>query len=200
MASYYSGNFYLSLDQMKTNATCIYDLLSSAGWSLEAICGLLGNTETESTHNPGIWQNLAVNVGPGYGLTQWTPASKYRVWCSKQGLEPARMESAIARLKYEVVHPSEQWVQHSAYNMSFSEFTQSTESPAYLAMVFLHNYEMPNDLNQPQRGTQASYWYEYLTGGEPAPPGPPGPPPGVSYNKNRNFLVPILKKGWNRNG
>lgn len=64
--SYYSGNFFLSLSQMQVNATYLYGLLNAEGWTLHAIAGLLGNTQTESTHNPGIWQNLTPNKG-GYG-------------------------------------------------------------------------------------------------------------------------------------
>lgn len=198
MPNYYSGNYYLSLTQMKVNATYIYNLLLADGWTLNAISGLLGNTQTESTHNPGIWQNLAVNKGPGYGLTQWTPYSKYIDWCSQNNLEPSEMESAVARLKFEVDNPSEQWVTHASvgYPLTFKQFIESTESPYYLGMTFLHNYEMPGNLNQPQRGTQAEYWYEYLSGEDPPTPPGPGPDRNV-YSHGRNVLVSIV--GINKN-
>lgn len=187
---YHTGNFYLSLDQMKDNALYLYGLLNNEGWTLNAIAGLLGNTQTESTHNPGIWQNLKEGVGPGYGLTQWTPYTKYTLWCSENGIEPSEMESAVSRLVYEVEHPSEQWVTHSRYPLTFPQFTQSEETPYYLAITFLNNYEMPGNLNQPQRGKQAEYWYEYLSGEEP-----PDPKPWIKTYSSKSILVPLLKGG-----
>lgn len=192
MPNYYTGNYFLNLSQMQVNATYLYGLLDAKGWTLQAISGLLGNTQTESTHNPGIWQNLAAGKGPGYGLTQWTPYTKYINWCESQGLTPSQMESAVARLTYEVENPSEQWVVHSSYPLTFPQFIKSTESPRYLAMTFLNNYEMPGDLNQPIRGTQAEYWYEYLSGEDPPDPGPG--PDRNQYKRGRSILIPILKR------
>lgn len=194
MPDYYSGNYFLSLTQMQVNALYLYGLLDNQGWTLNAISGLLGNTQTESTHNPGIWQNLTPNRG-GYGLTQWTPYTKYTNWCAENGYTPSTMQAAAARLKFEVEHPSEQWVVHDDYPMTFREFTQSEDDPYTLAMVFLNNYEMPANLNQPKRGTQAQYWYEYLSGEEPPDPPPgPGPGPGPSYinSSNKGCIIPTL--------
>lgn len=201
MADYYSGNYFLSLPQMQVNATYLYGLLNREGWTLNAIAGGMGNWQTESTLNPGIWQNLKENPKLGYGLVQWTPSTKYTDWCASQGLEPSYMQSAVARLSYEVSHPSEQWGETSQYPMSFSDFITSTESPRYLAMVFLYNYEKPKNLNQPKRGTQAEYWYTYLSGEEPPDPGPgpdpgpePGPPDKNIYTSGRNLLIPLLRR------
>lgn len=48
---------------------------------------MLGNMETESTINPGIWQSLnSGNASGGFGLTQWTPATKYINWANNNGL------------------------------------------------------------------------------------------------------------------
>lgn len=186
MPNYYSGNYFLNLEQMKTNAIFIYNWLGSREWTLNAICGLLGNTEVESTHNPGIWQDLTIGTG-GYSLVQWTPASKYRNWCVNNGLQPARMESALSRIIWEVEN-NEQWVTHSSYPLTFFEFTQSEDSPYELAMTFLHNYEMPENLNQPERGENAEYWYEFLSGEEP-----PKPPPDTDlYLYRRSRILPII--------
>lgn len=199
MPNYYSGNYYLSLAQMQANAKYLYSLLLSKGWTLNAIAGLLGNTQTESTHNPGIWQNLNAGSGPGYGLTQWTPYTKYTDWCTANHLTASTMEAAVARLQFEIDNPNEQWVTHTGYPLTFPEFMKSTETASYLAMTFLHNYEMPGDLNQPNRGTQATYWYQYLSGEDPTPPGPgPGPSPDRNqYTYGRGILVSII--GINKN-
>lgn len=74
MPNYYTGNRWLTLAEQKVNANYLRSLLEAEGWTLHAISGLLGNTQTESTINPGIWQNLNPgNPKLGYGLTQWTP-------------------------------------------------------------------------------------------------------------------------------
>ena len=66
----------LTWEQMKMNAEYIYSYLSASGWSMEAICGVLGNMYRESKMNPGIWQQNNI-IKEGYGLIQWTPATKY---------------------------------------------------------------------------------------------------------------------------
>lgn len=201
MPNYYTGNRWLTLAEQKINANYLRSLLEAEGWTLHAIAGLLGNTQTESTSNPGIWQNLnPSNPKLGYGLTQWTPSTKYTNWCAQNGLTPSAMESAVARLKFEVDNPSEQWVVHESlgYPLTFKQFTQSEESPYYLGMTFLNNYEMPGDLNQPKRGKQAEFWYEFLSG--EAPPDPPGPGPDRNTYKNGNTILISILKGGQRFG
>lgn len=191
MPSFYSGNYYLSLAQMQVNATYIYNYLGSKGWTVNAISGLLGNAQTESTINPGIWQNLKYNRNMGFGLTQWTPAYKYLDWCDGMGYNPSSMDSACERLILESQSGGLQWVVHTDYPLTFAEFVVSEEAPYYLGMTFLHNYEMPKNLNQPKRGEQAEYWYEYLSGEEPPEP-PPGPSDRNVYNKGMGILIPLL--------
>ena len=73
------------------------------------------------------------------------------------------MDANLYRIIYEVEN-NIQWIATSTYNYSFYEFTQSIDTPYNLALAFLANYERPADPNQPARGTQAEYWYEYLGG------------------------------------
>lgn len=195
MPEFYTGNFYLSQAQMETNALWIYNYLGSVAnsWTLEAISGLLGNAQTESTINPGIWQNLKEGKGPGYGLTQWTPFSKYMDWCDANGLEPSNMESACKRLILESESGGLQWVTHKNYPMTFAEYIKATESPYQMAMTFLNNYEMPQVINQPKRGTQAEKWYKFLSGEEPPkPPSGGGGDDRNTYSTGKSILVPIL--------
>lgn len=151
---------------MTVNARYIYGYLTSRGWSPSAVCGMLGNMETESTINPGIWQNLdAGNISLGYGLVQWTPSTKYTSWCDERGLDPSAMDSALARIEWELAN-GEQYYPTDAYPLSFTEFKVSTQSASYLAQAFLLNYERPADQTQPARSTQATKWYELLKGSE----------------------------------
>lgn len=53
----YWGNTYnssntLTMEQMKVNAEYYSKSMLSKGWSLNAICGMLGNMQSESAINP----------------------------------------------------------------------------------------------------------------------------------------------------
>ena len=158
-------NSYLTRNEMTVNAQYILNYLTNRGWSKNAICGMLGNMETESTINPCIWQNLdSGNMNVGFGLVQWTPASKYINWCNDRGLEYANINSNLMRIEYEVEN-NLQWIPTTQYPMTFQEFKTSSHTPVYLADVFLKNYERPANPNQPNRGTQAQYWFDNLVGG-----------------------------------
>lgn len=164
---YYSGNRYLTHDEMKVNAVYIYDYLKQQGWTINAIAGLLGNMETESTMNPAIWQSLNVgNLSGGYGLVQWTPATKFLDWASANNLSPLEMNSNLLRIIYEV-NNNIQWGNDGDGNhppYSFLGFTKSTENPFTLGMNFLWYYERPLVKNQTNRGDQATFWFTYLGG------------------------------------
>lgn len=151
---------------MTVNAKYIYGYLTSRGWSPSAVCGMLGNMETESSINPGIWQNLdAGNTSLGYGLVQWTPSTKYTSWCAERDLEPSAMDSALKRIEWELDN-GEQYYPTDDYPLTFAEFKVSTKSASYLAQAFLRNYERPADQTQPARSTQATKWYNLLKGSE----------------------------------
>ena len=80
------SNVYLERSQMKDNAQYIADYLISNGWTQNAVAGILGNMEQESTMNPGLWQDLIYgNMSGGYGLVQWTPATEYTSWADAIG-------------------------------------------------------------------------------------------------------------------
>lgn len=151
----------LTMDQMKLNAQYIYKFFSNKGFTKNAICAMLGNMQAESALNPGRWQNNNVGHGPAYGIVQWDPFTKYTNWCSG---DPSLMDNNLNRVCYEIENGL-QWIinrNHPDYPFSFWEFAKSNKPPDYLAMAFLYNYERPADLNQPERGENALFWYNYL--------------------------------------
>lgn len=177
-----SKNNYLSLSEMQNNAVLVRDYLYARGWSINAISGMLGNMQSESNINPGIWESLTVNYSRGYGLVQWTPATKYIDWANEQGLQYDDGYSQLQRIIYEKDNGL-QWFENPAVTpseppISFAEFSVSTLPVATLADYFIWYYEHPADPFQPARATQAEYWFEYLTGIEPQPPEPPTPTGG----------------------
>ena len=159
-----SANRYLTRREMEGNAEIIAGAFLASGWTPNAIAAMLGNMQSESTINPGIYENLDNTSNTnGFGLVQWTPNTKYKTWADENGYSDyGDITGQIFRILYEVDNDI-QWITTDKYPMSFKEFTKSTESPETLAQAFLYNYERPADLNQPKRSTQARAWYNFIT-------------------------------------
>jgi len=163
-----SVNRFLNREEMTENAQYIMTYLLENGWTKNAIAGILGNMETESTINPGIWQNLDEgNTSLGFGLVQWTPATKLINWANSNTLDYRDIDTQLKRIQYEVDN-GVQWIASNEFPHSFREFIVSTESPETLAEWFLINYERPSDQGSGQRNerrTQARYWFDNIEGG-----------------------------------
>ena len=187
-----SANRYLSQSEMENNALYFYYKMSENGWTMESIAAMLGNMQKESTINAGIWQNLDEgNTSLGYGLVQWTPATKYLNWCSERGLEPSDMDSAMQRLDWELAN-GVQWISTDSYPQSFEEFKHSTDDPYILAISFLLNYERPAEKYQPERSENAVAWYEFLQENAGSiEPDEPEPEP-AKKKKGMSLLLMIL--------
>ena len=155
------GNRSLTLAEMQNNASIIYERFTKKGWTLNAIAAMLGNMQTESWINPWVWEGFQQNNNNGYGLVQWTPATKYINWAGADWQNP---EKEIERIQYEVDN-NLQWGANAAIGnppITFQEFTISMLPVETLANYFLWYYERPFDPHQPNRATQARYWYDYL--------------------------------------
>ncbi len=156
------GNFYLTLEQMQGNALEAYKYFSERGWSLNAISGMVGNMQSESNINPGIWQSLDYgNYSMGYGLVQWTPATNYTNWAAANGYDITDPTGQMQWIN-EVTTQVGQWIPTSGYPLSFDSFKGSEESPEYLASAFLKNFERAGVEVEKERRAQARYWYDFL--------------------------------------
>lgn len=170
--SWVKGNRYLDINEMKNNAEIIYNFLSLKGWTLNSISAILGNMQSESTINPWIWESLEYdNLSKGYGLTQWTPASKYIDWAGSDWKNPDR---ELDRIVWEA-NNGQQWFSNPSAPiinppLSFKEFTISNLDVVTLANYFLWYYEHPAVTIQPIRGEQAKFWLDYLSGITPPEP------------------------------
>ena len=165
------GNRYLNQSEMENNVTELWNWFSvQLGASPHAVAAMAGNMQSESTVNPQIWENLEINEKKGYGLVQWTPATKLINWAAAQDppMDYAAGDTQCERIFYEMVEKI-QWYPTRKYPMTFQEFMFSEDSPYDLAMAFLYNYERPENKNQPNRGTQAESWYTFITGLPPPP-------------------------------
>ncbi|WP_195926937.1 phage tail tip lysozyme [Sarcina ventriculi] len=146
-----------------TNAKKICEYFTNKGWTLQAICGMLGNFVIESYLNPTQWEIGMPEWGPetGYGLAQWTPATNLTDWCEEEGLPYDELTSQCACIEYEMTH-AQQFFPSASYSMDASEYINSTDSPYTLGLVWLANYERPRNPYQPIRGQLAEQWYELL--------------------------------------
>ena len=147
-----SNDVALSMHQKLINARYIFQYFRNKRWRTNAIYAMLGNMETESYLNPGKWQ-IPNNTANGYGLTQWTPATKYiNDWLitikGKTAAEKGYINNQLERIEEEVAGIYAQWdsSKHSP-TMTFSDFTKSNASVEVLAEYFLRCYEQPADIN-----------------------------------------------------
>lgn len=153
---------------MQCNAKEIYSYLNEKGWTINAIAGLLGNIQQESTINPGLWQSLKEgNYSGGFGLVQWTPATKYTDWAKSNGYE---ITDGTGQLYWidQLTESSGEWIKTSSYNLTWSQFKTSTESPEYLAIAYLKNFERAGVEAESKRKENARNWYNFLSSETPS--------------------------------
>ena len=172
---------------MANNALIITQYFYSQGWSKEAISAMLGNMQAESSINPGIWESLSP-YGGGYGLTQWTPYTKYSDWATAQGYTwQDNGDAECERIQYEA-NNNLQWFTNAEVGISppitFSQFTTSTLNVDTLSNYWLWFYEHPANPyyeTQQLRASYSRYWYNYIPDPDdppdPDPPDPPDPDP-----------------------
>lgn len=198
MSDWICSNRYLSTAEMQNNAEIVYNRLKY-GWTKNAICALLANMQCESNINPGIWENLTSgNLSGGFGLTQWTPATKYRNWHDSYygDTDYTNGDKQLSRIIYESRNAIEWANVYSEQGLTFEAFTQSTLDPYILAVEFLICYEKPRKEYQTEyyralRGSIARTWWNYFggtssggdsggdTGGTITPPTTPVEPPTI---------------------
>lgn len=161
-----SSNTYLTKAQGKDNAQYIMNYFAALGWTKNAISAMLGNMSVESTVNPGLWQGRdEFDMSGGFGLVQWTPATKYIDWAATIGAddyaEYKLIEPQCQRIQWELEN-NEQW--QETQGMSFLQFTQSTNPDLrYLSDRFCWGYERPADPDLVLRGQNSYYWYNLLS-------------------------------------
>lgn len=164
-------NAYLGTADMQNNATEFWNKMSALGVTKEAAAAMLGNMQTESTINPGIWEGLNPYVG-GYGLVQWTPYTKYSEWAGSGWQNNG--DKQCERIIYEAAN-NLQWFENPNAPIvnppiTLAEFLKSTLDVGTLANYFLWYYEHPAVTIQPNRATQAREWYDFLGGVTPPQP------------------------------
>lgn len=196
-----SGNRWLNQSEMDNNAWLFYNFFISRNWTVNAIAGSCGNAAWESHINPGIWQNLTVSNNLGYGIFQWTPASKVRNWLTASGYGFEDGDGQLERVIFEK-NNNLQYYATNAFPLSFQSFTQSTQTPAYLAEAWMRNYERPGAPHLSERISYSNYYYSLFTGSTPPDPPPDTPPDPVipptegddQIKKKRRMMIMISRR------
>ena len=151
----YKETAYLNATEQQHNAKLIQKFFTEQGWTAEAIAGMLGNMQVESTINPGLWQGRVVpadiyTTEKGYGLTQWTPANKYITWADANMLDYKNGDNQMSRIQYEREN-NLQWSTDNILHYTWDDYVNSHESPETLARVFVWASERPEDPDIPLR-------------------------------------------------
>lgn len=164
------------------NAVKTYELLSSRGWSLSAVCGLLGNIAKESVYNPWRWEGDIIRSEfgtSGYGLVQFTPGTKY-IQDNRSKAQPSyapnysgatdpKPEDAEAQLIFIDLYAD--YYSTASYPESYAEYKVNNKGAEYSVRAWIANYERPLDPSTTlaERIAAGNYWYEVLSGIPPQP-------------------------------
>lgn len=159
--------------EAQENVMKMVEVLAPLGWTINAIAALAGNQAYESGFNPWRWESDTVNMARGYGLFQYTPASKYinsSVAAGYTGFQPnypmgsGGPDDGTAQLLFMHNNVDGGYIPTSAYPLSMQAFRESTQSPDYLASAWLYNYERPADPSATEAGRRADalWWYDWL--------------------------------------
>jgi hypothetical protein len=146
---------WLTESESLNNAQLVINHFTGTDWNVTALCGLCGNMRHESSINPDIWEfGYNHSWERGFGLVQWTPASKYINWAQASGLDWTLGDSQLSRIDYEV-NENIQWIANgharrygleTKYDFSFSEYRQNLMGLSIEEMTeaFMWNYEGPS--------------------------------------------------------
>lgn len=171
------GQEYLN-EKSINNAYCVANYLTSKGWSLNAISGILGNMLIESFISPNLREIGVPDSENGYGLVQWTPAVDTIIpYMNSKGVGidsdvSLQGYTQLERLVDESEGNPNEWIlrgfdppEFKKY-ATFKDFTVGTDTPEIMAGTFVCCYERPSQsaLEQtlPKRQEFARWFFENL--------------------------------------
>ncbi len=181
-----SGGYLRESQEALENAFMIGNILLEKGWTINAICGVLGNIEYESGYNPWRWESddLVLSTETekitssehGYGLFQFTPASKYIYSSYAQSyagygpffldkLNTTEVSRDDGTAQVEFVDEHADYIPTEQFPLSYAEYKKSLLAPEALAGTWLYNYERPGNPSGSitTRMESARYWYDTLS-------------------------------------
>lgn len=134
------------------------------------IAGIIGNMVRESTMNPNLWENGIGATSGGYGLVQWTPATKYigTSYCPSDYASNADangngqmqlLQAGIENLW--TAWPGEWAPSYGGYSYTYQEFYALTD-PLEACKAFLNQYERAEVAALDDRLTAAQWVYDNM--------------------------------------
>lgn len=160
----------LTTAQQQNNAKAFYNYFYGY-MTIEAMAGILGNIQRESQLNPAQQESgQGGSLNYGYGLIQWTPATILVDWCNGQGLNWYDGDAQCYRIKCEgeaTNGASGYWLPTDSYPYSWSEFCKLTDV-AEATKSYLAERERAGVSALDERLSNASNWYEFLSGLSPS--------------------------------
>lgn len=180
---------YLTKAQMENNAV-EFNAYFAGKYTLESICGMLGNIQRESTLNPALKERESVSSG--WGLIQWTPSSNLTNYANAQGKDWKDANLQCQLINAEVLEGyGGQWIPTKSYPYSGLEFSRLTNvEEAVKAYCF--ERERAGVVALDERIQNGKNWYEYLSG-TPLPP-PPLPPTPTPSTKRRLPVYMMMRR------
>lgn len=200
------GYSYTSTEGLE-NAQMIYNILNARGWSLNAICAVIGNIYGESGLNPWRWNSDNVQaVGSttriAYGLVQFYPYTKYADSEYAQsysgfGVNYSDQTGSTTDGNAQMIFVDEHadWQLSDDYQVSFADFKVSSGSIDYLVNVWYYNYERAGGSPSDVRFTVAQYFYDLWNETPPEPSPEPEPEP---MEKKKSFWWIYYMRNPNR--
>lgn len=206
---WYMSNSYLDTygDKMTGNAYMVYSYFRDLGFTNEAIAGMLGNMQRESTINPGVWQNLTPSSyddrNKGYGLVQWTPPKGWFDYATANNIDIndadesgdgqcACVNNCTNDGQWLPNHPSS--IAHNVrYTwQEFSQLTDAREALKAFCWEYLRPSSDPDTLRYDLREEYCDHWYDVITSG--AWGGDPGDPSGRPDNVRTGILNDLQRR------
>lgn len=179
-----SGNRVLTESERENNATIIYTYFYNLGYSINAICAMLGNFEYESYLCPDKWEDKYPPYQGGYGLIQWTPytlyADNYSDWHTNHNRQLDFINSGDVA----------NWIPTGAYPLPWNLFKISQGDLEYLTKAYF--YERERGTWSDLRITYANKWFKFFEHYDPTPPVETTKKKGynfVIFNKRRRNLL-----------
>jgi len=177
-----STDTYLTQQHRKENAKLIYDYLSNLGWTLNAIAGILGNMDVESSMNPALIEGrgyhslisnatcLNISSSLGVGLVQWTGDTTTAPAGQKLASFAIRYDKnwydgELQCFRLEREYDTDIQFDHGTVDgvsWDWQTYVVSTETPEQLAKVWQTLYERGGSDTE-TRQQKARYYYNMFS-------------------------------------
>lgn len=172
---------YLQPQEKDDNAKLVWDYLTGLGWTPNAVAGILGNMDVESSVNPALIEGrgyhtlpnnntvLAITTATGVGLVQWTgttptPPAGQKLASFAIRYNKNWYDGELQCFRLEQEYANDLQFDHrtiDGVSWNWQTYTASRETPEKLASIWQTCYERGGTDTQ-TRQQKARYYYDLL--------------------------------------